>query len=97
MEELNVANTIFALNFFKHLANTSANTQNIFFCPWSVSSTMAMVYLGARGNTADQIAQVSFCSGSQLGLKDSWTELQNWSDYMLVVSGLKQSQWLVES
>ncbi|XDA88492.1 hypothetical protein R6Z07M_018134 [Ovis aries] len=58
MEELNVANTIFALNFFKHLANTGANTQNIFFCPWSVSSTMAMVYLGARGNTADQIAQV---------------------------------------
>ncbi|KAF4024971.1 hypothetical protein G4228_016769 [Cervus hanglu yarkandensis] len=58
MEELNVANTIFALNFFKHLANTSANTQNIFFCPWSISSTVAMVYLGARGNTADQIAQV---------------------------------------
>lgn len=71
MEELNVANTIFALNFFKHLANTGANTQNIFFCPWSVSSTMAMIYLGARGDTADQIAQVSFCSGSQLGLKDS--------------------------
>ncbi|XP_005904151.2 plasminogen activator inhibitor 2 [Bos mutus] len=58
MEELYVANTIFALNFFKHLAHTSADTQNLFFCPWSLSSTMAMVYLGARGNTADQIAQV---------------------------------------
>ncbi|XP_003121745.2 plasminogen activator inhibitor 2 [Sus scrofa] len=57
MEELYVANTIFALNFFKHLANTSA-AQNLFFSPWSISSTMAMVYLGARGNTADQMAKV---------------------------------------
>lgn len=57
MEDLYVANTIFALNFFKHLANTSA-TPNLFFSPWSISSTMAMVYLGARGNTADQMAKV---------------------------------------
>ncbi|XP_004379344.1 plasminogen activator inhibitor 2 [Trichechus manatus latirostris] len=57
MQDLHVANAIFALNFFKHLANTSP-TQNLFFCPWSISSTMAMVYLGARGNTADQMAQV---------------------------------------
>ncbi|XP_006192546.1 plasminogen activator inhibitor 2 [Camelus ferus] len=57
MEELYVANTIFALNFFKHLANASA-TQNLFFSPWSISSTMAMVYLGARGSTADQMAKV---------------------------------------
>lgn len=60
MEELYVANTIFALNFFKHLANASA-TQNLFFSPWSISSTMAMVYLGARGSTADQMAKVSVC------------------------------------
>ena len=60
MENLYVANTIFALNFFKYLANTNS-TQNLFFSPWSISSTMAMVYLGARGNTADQMAKVSFC------------------------------------
>ncbi|XP_036732683.2 plasminogen activator inhibitor 2 [Manis pentadactyla] len=57
MEELYVANTIFALNFFRHLANIST-TQNLFFSPWSISSTMAMVYLGARGNTAAQMAEV---------------------------------------
>nr|ACQ62976.1 serine proteinase inhibitor, clade B, member 2 (predicted) [Dasypus novemcinctus] len=57
MEDLCVANAIFALNFFKHLVKISP-TQNLFFCPWSISSTMAMVYLGARGNTADQMAQV---------------------------------------
>jgi serpin B len=58
MEDLYVANTIFALNFFKHLTKTSP-TQNLFFCPWSISSTMAMVYLGSRGNTEDQMAKVS--------------------------------------
>ncbi|XP_062933572.1 plasminogen activator inhibitor 2 [Cynocephalus volans] len=57
MEDLYVANTIFALNFFKHLAITSP-TQNLFFSPWSISSTMAMVYLGSRGNTEDQMAKV---------------------------------------
>ncbi|ELW71269.1 Plasminogen activator inhibitor 2 [Tupaia chinensis] len=57
MEELYVANTIFALNLFKQLANTNS-TQNLFFSPWSISSTMAMVYLGSRGNTADEMAKV---------------------------------------
>lgn len=66
MENLNVANTIFALNFFKHLAEVSP-TQNLFFSPWSISSTMAMIYLGSRGNTEDQMAKVSLCSASTLG------------------------------
>ncbi|XP_012629905.2 plasminogen activator inhibitor 2 [Microcebus murinus] len=57
MADLYVANTIFALNFFKHLAQVSP-TQNLFFSPWSISSTMAMVYMGSRGNTEDQMAKV---------------------------------------
>ncbi|XP_048219475.1 plasminogen activator inhibitor 2 [Perognathus longimembris pacificus] len=57
MEDLYVANTIFALNFFKHLLNTSP-TENIIFSPLSISSTMAMLCLGARGNTEEQIARV---------------------------------------
>lgn len=58
MEDLCVANTLFALNLFKHLANASP-TQNLFFSPWSISSTMAMVYMGSRGSTQDQMAKVS--------------------------------------
>uniref|UniRef100_A0A8C5K3G8 Serine (or cysteine) peptidase inhibitor, clade B, member 2 n=1 Tax=Jaculus jaculus TaxID=51337 RepID=A0A8C5K3G8_JACJA len=57
MEDLYVANTIFALNFFKHLVKTSP-TQSLFFSPWSISSSMAMVYLGSRGDTEDQMARV---------------------------------------
>ncbi|XP_024436470.2 plasminogen activator inhibitor 2 isoform X2 [Desmodus rotundus] len=57
MEDIYVANTIFAINFFKQLANASP-TQNLFFSPWGISSTMVMVYMGARGNTSDQMARV---------------------------------------
>ncbi|XP_036621217.1 plasminogen activator inhibitor 2 [Trichosurus vulpecula] len=57
MENVQPANTEFALNFFKHLSQTN-NNQNVFFCPWSISSTLAMVYMGAEGNTADQMAEV---------------------------------------
>ncbi|KAM6218307.1 plasminogen activator inhibitor 2 [Rhynchocyon petersi] len=57
MEHLSVANTIFAINFFKHLAKMNP-TQNLFFSPWSLSSTMAMAFLGSSGNTAEQMAQV---------------------------------------
>ncbi|XP_055962952.1 plasminogen activator inhibitor 2 isoform X2 [Sorex fumeus] len=68
MEDLSMANTIFALNFFEHLANTSSN-QNIFFSPWSISSTLAMIYLGARGDTADQMAKV--LQFSRVGVREA--------------------------
>lgn len=58
MEELSMANTVFALNILKHIEQTNS-AQNIFFSPWSISSTLAMVFLGARGNTEHQMAKVS--------------------------------------
>uniref|UniRef100_A0A674IX39 Serpin domain-containing protein n=1 Tax=Terrapene triunguis TaxID=2587831 RepID=A0A674IX39_9SAUR len=57
METLSVANTGFALDLFKHECKTQTNT-NILFSPWSISTTLATVYLGAKGNTADQMAKV---------------------------------------
>ncbi|NXN95707.1 SPB10 protein, partial [Rhinopomastus cyanomelas] len=57
MELLNKANTSFALDFFKHECQEDAD-KNIFFSPWSISSALAAVYLGAKGNTADQMAKV---------------------------------------
>ncbi|KFQ53182.1 PREDICTED: heterochromatin-associated protein MENT-like [Nestor notabilis] len=32
--------------------------KNIFFSPWSISSALALMYLGAKGNTATEIAEV---------------------------------------
>uniref|UniRef100_A0A8C7EQF4 Serpin B10 n=1 Tax=Neovison vison TaxID=452646 RepID=A0A8C7EQF4_NEOVI len=47
----------FALDFSKKLAE-SAESKNIFFSPWGISTSLAMVYLGTGGTTAAQMAQV---------------------------------------
>ncbi|KAK6490679.1 serpin B6-like [Huso huso] len=59
MESLASANTSFALDLFKKLSN-DRKAENIFYSPLSISSALAMVYLGARGNTASEMAQ-SIC------------------------------------
>ncbi|MEE6465204.1 hypothetical protein FKM82_006486 [Ascaphus truei] len=56
MESLIASNTTFALDLYKKLTEGNAD-QNIFFSPWSISSALTMVYLGARGNTESQMAQ----------------------------------------
>ena len=58
MVALNKANTSFALDFFKHECQEDGD-KNILFSPLSLSSALATVYLGAKGNTADQMAKVS--------------------------------------
>ncbi|GAB1298058.1 Leukocyte elastase inhibitor A [Apodemus speciosus] len=56
MEQLSSANTLFALELF-HTLNESSPTGNIFFSPFSISSALAMVFLGAKGNTAAQLSK----------------------------------------
>ncbi|XP_074135109.1 serpin B10-like isoform X1 [Sminthopsis crassicaudata] len=57
MDSLTASNNKFALEFSKKLAE-SVGDKNIFFSPWSISTALAMVYLGAKGNTAIQMEQV---------------------------------------
>ncbi|XP_025032202.1 serpin B10-like [Python bivittatus] len=57
MDSLSIANGNFILELFKKL-NQSSQSKNIFCSPWSISSTLAMIYLGARNNTATQMAEV---------------------------------------
>ncbi|EDL91757.1 serine (or cysteine) proteinase inhibitor, clade B, member 2 [Rattus norvegicus] len=57
MEELSMANTMFALNLLKQIEQSNS-TQNIFISPWSISSTLAIVFLGAQANTEEQMAKV---------------------------------------
>nr|XP_006115614.1 leukocyte elastase inhibitor isoform X2 [Pelodiscus sinensis]XP_006115615.1 leukocyte elastase inhibitor isoform X2 [Pelodiscus sinensis]XP_014425256.1 leukocyte elastase inhibitor isoform X2 [Pelodiscus sinensis] len=54
MEKLSNANTQFALELFRKLNETNP-TGNIFFSPLSISAAVAMVVLGARGNTETQL------------------------------------------
>ncbi|TKC33402.1 hypothetical protein EI555_011314, partial [Monodon monoceros] len=56
MEQLSTANTRFALDLFCAL-NKSDPAGNIFISPFSISSALAMVFLGTRGNTAAQMSK----------------------------------------
>ncbi|XP_016067452.1 PREDICTED: serpin B10 [Miniopterus natalensis] len=57
MDSLTKSINQFALEFSRKIAE-SAEGENIFFSPWGISVSLAMLYLGTRGATASQIAQV---------------------------------------
>uniref|UniRef100_G1SN67 Serpin domain-containing protein n=1 Tax=Oryctolagus cuniculus TaxID=9986 RepID=G1SN67_RABIT len=57
MEQLSAANTRFALDLFRAL-NENNPTGNIFVSPYSISSAMAMIFLGTRGDTAAQLSKI---------------------------------------
>ncbi|XP_009902110.2 leukocyte elastase inhibitor [Dryobates pubescens] len=54
MDNLANTNSRFALDLFRRLNETNP-TGNVFFSPLSVSAALAMVLLGARGNTESQM------------------------------------------
>ncbi|XP_045667626.1 leukocyte elastase inhibitor [Ursus americanus] len=56
MEQLSTANTHFAVDLFRSL-NKDNPTGNIFISPLSISSALAMIFLGTRGNTAAQVSK----------------------------------------
>ncbi|KAL3976843.1 hypothetical protein ACER0C_020332 [Sarotherodon galilaeus] len=56
MSAVSSSNTAFALELFRTLSQTNP-AGNIFVSPLSISSALAMVYLGAKGDTAAQMAQ----------------------------------------
>ncbi len=57
METLPAANTQFSLDLFKKISGGNAKG-NVFYSPISISSALAMVSLGAKGNTAAQMFKV---------------------------------------
>ncbi|XP_057697793.1 leukocyte elastase inhibitor-like [Corythoichthys intestinalis] len=66
MAALSTSNTTFALELLRSLSQAN-QSGNIFVSPFSISSALAMVYLGAKGDTATQMAQaLSFRSGESV-------------------------------
>ncbi|XP_048219520.1 serpin B4-like [Perognathus longimembris pacificus] len=55
MNSLSEANTKFTVDFFQEIRTLA---DNIFFSPFSISSALSMVSLGAKGNTAREIKDV---------------------------------------
>lgn len=57
LQKLADENNLFALQIFGKIAETQKD-RNVFFSPFSISTAMAMAYAGAKGNTANEMAQV---------------------------------------
>ncbi|NWV15643.1 SPB10 protein, partial [Ptilonorhynchus violaceus] len=57
MEVVSTSVGKFTVDFFNKLNETNKG-KNIFFSPWSISAALALTYLGAKGNTATEMAEV---------------------------------------
>uniref|UniRef100_A0A452R9A6 Serpin domain-containing protein n=1 Tax=Ursus americanus TaxID=9643 RepID=A0A452R9A6_URSAM len=57
MNSLSAANTRFAFDLFQQF-KTSKKDDNIFYSPLSISSALAMTYLGAKENTVENLGNV---------------------------------------
>jgi serpin B len=67
-------NTTFALNLFAQLIAT--NSGNVFISPYSISTCFGMVYAGARGETALQMATALNLSTNQAEIGPQFGALQ---------------------
>lgn len=56
--ELSKANSLFATTFYKHLADSKKDNDNIFLSPLSISTAFAMTKLGACNDTLGQLMEV---------------------------------------
>uniref|UniRef100_A0AAA9T4Z2 Leukocyte elastase inhibitor n=1 Tax=Bos taurus TaxID=9913 RepID=A0AAA9T4Z2_BOVIN len=65
MEQLSAANTRFAVDLFLTLTEHNP-AGNIFISPFSISSALAMVFLGARGDTAAQMSKALHFEGVEI-------------------------------
>ncbi|NXJ59215.1 SPB10 protein, partial [Rostratula benghalensis] len=76
MEVVSTSVGKFTVDLFNKL-NETDKAENIFFSPWSISSALALVYVGAKGNTATEMAEVlhftqaARAEGSSCGVKSS--------------------------
>ncbi|XP_040091589.1 serpin B6-like [Oryx dammah] len=75
MDALSASNGTFALTLLKKLGED--NSKNVFISPLSLSSALAMVLMGARGNTAAQMCQTLSLNKSSEGGKDVHQDFQN--------------------
>uniref|UniRef100_A0A4W6G1W4 Serpin B6 n=1 Tax=Lates calcarifer TaxID=8187 RepID=A0A4W6G1W4_LATCA len=89
---LSKANTTFCLDLFRKLSDED-KTANVFFSPFSISSALAMVMLGARGNTATQMSEV-FCGCLQVLKPQSHQENDVHSGFTKLLSELNKEDAL---
>jgi len=67
-------NTAFALDLYARL---KTNDGNLFFSPHSISTCLAMIYAGARGDTEKQMAQAMHFDAAQAQFHSAFGALQD--------------------
>ncbi|MBN3038067.1 MAG: serpin family protein [Candidatus Omnitrophica bacterium] len=70
-------NNMFALDLYGQLQKASGN---LFFSPYSISSALAMTYVGASGQTASQMADVLHFELDETYLHNAFSELMTGLD-----------------
>jgi len=75
-QRLSAANSKFAVDLYK--LHTSSADQNVFMSPLSISTALAMTYLGARGQTKTQMTDVlHFSDVDEDHLHQAFTDIQS--------------------
>lgn len=80
LPELAKRNNAFALDLYRRLSGSQGN---LFISPYSISTTLAMTYAGAKANTKKQMSQVLHFSVDQDKLHARFSRLQ---DHIFTVS-----------
>jgi serpin B len=73
LQSLVESNTTFGLNLYGQVAS---NPGNLFFSPYSISTCLAITYAGARGDTAQEMAEVFGFGVDQEQFSSAFGELQ---------------------
>jgi serpin B len=82
-------NTDFAVNLLGQLE--TSNSPNIFFSPYSISACFGMVYAGARGQTALQMAEALSLSTNQTAVGSEFGALQAELSAQQTTNGIRLS------
>ena len=69
-------NNKFAIDFFSHLVENGEEKNNIFFSPWSISTALALVNEGARGQTSDEMQSVFGFPADDNARRSSFSAIQ---------------------
>ena len=69
------ANNQFAIDLYSEISKES--NENIFFSPWCISTAMAMVYEGARGDTAKEIQEIFHFPENDSSRRFSYAKMLN--------------------
>ncbi|CAG5895607.1 unnamed protein product [Menidia menidia] len=89
------ANTSFSLALLKTLGDND-KTANVFYSPFSISSALAMVMLGARGNTATQMSEVLCFAKAEEAQKAGGQQMQMQQQaHSRLPNFLKVGRWVV--